>query len=170
MIISRFAKFSSLFQPVSIRRGLFSLVITMILLFTLKEQVNLVKNHTDSMPQRYFVQLCKIAPQKDDITITYSPWYQGNLIKKIIGIEGDKVHIDKQGNVYVNQQLVGKPHAKASDGSVLTPIKEGVIPKGYVFLYAPHAKSFDSRYQEVGLVPIRQLNGRLIPLKVVING
>ncbi|MFM7857631.1 MAG: S26 family signal peptidase [Flammeovirgaceae bacterium] len=35
------------------------------------------------------------------------------------------------------------------------------MPKGFVFLYAPHAKSFDSRYAQVGLVPVNQLQGRL---------
>lgn len=159
------ARFSGLFKLASIKKGLLSFGITFAVLFLLTEQVHLVKNHTDSMPERYFLQILKVAPQKDDITMVYSPWYQGNLIKKIIGIEGDKVHIDNRGNVYVNGQFVGKPHAKASDGRALTPIKETIIPKGFVFLYAPHVKSFDSRYQEVGLVPITQLNGRLIALR-----
>lgn len=158
-------KFSDLFKPISIKKGLLSFSVTMALLFVLKEQVNLVKNHTDSMLERYFVQLLKIVPKKGDITMVYSPWYQGNLIKRIIGVEGDKVHVDSRGKVYVNQQFVGKPQRHANDGRVLTPIKECVIPKGYVFLYAPHPKSFDSRYQEVGLVPITQLNGRLMALR-----
>lgn len=160
-------RFYGLFKLASIKKGLLGFSITMAFFFVLTEQVNLVKNHTDSMPERYFVQLLKIAPKKGDITLVYSPWYQGNLVKRIIGVEGDTINIDNLGNVYVNQQLVGKPQTHASDGIVLNPIKECVIPKGYVFLYAPHPKSFDSRYQEVGLVPVNQLQGRLIPLKVM---
>lgn len=166
-ITPRSSRFYGLFKPASIKKGLLGFSITIALFFVLTEQVNLIKNHTDSMPERYFLQILKAAPQKGDITMVYSPWYQGNLIKKIIGGEGDKVHIDSRGNVYVNQQLVGKPHLHANDGRVLTPIKECVIPKGYVFLYAPHPKSFDSRYEQVGLVPVSQLQGRLIPLKVM---
>jgi conjugative transfer signal peptidase TraF len=160
-------RFSGLFKLASIKKGLLGFSITLAFFFVLTEQVNLVKNHTDSMPERYFVQLLKIAPKKGDITLVYSPWYQGNLIKRIIGIEGDKVHIDNLGNVYVNQQFVGKPQTHAGDGRSLNPIKETIIPKGFVFLYAPHPKSFDSRYQEVGLVPVNQLRSRLIPIKVV---
>jgi len=160
-------RFSGLFKLVSIKKGLLSFSVTMVLLFVLTEQLHLVKNHTDSMPERYFLQILKAAPQKGDITMVYSPWYQGNLIKRIIGVAGDKVHIDSHGNVYVNQQLVGKPQTHAGDGRGLNPIKATIIPKGFVFLYAPHPKSFDSRYQEVGLVPVNQLRSRLIPIKVV---
>lgn len=161
------SKFSGLLKVDSIKEGLLGFVMTLAALFIVKEQVNLVKNHTNSMPERYFVQLLKVTPQKSDITMFYSSWYQGNLIKKIIGVEGDIVRTDSQGVVYVNEQLVGKPQAKASDDRSLNPIKETVIPKDFVFLYAPHPKSFDSRYQEVGLVPVNQLQGRLIPLKAM---
>lgn len=155
------ARFYGLFKLASIKKGLLSFGITFAVLFLLTEQVHLVKNHTDSMPERYFLQILKATPQKGDITLVYSSWYQGNLIKRIIGVEGDKVNIDKEGNVYVNLQFVGKPQTNASDGRNLNPIKATVISKGFVFLYAPHPKSFDSRYQEVDLVPVKELQGRL---------
>jgi hypothetical protein len=39
-----------------------------------------------------------------------------------------------------------------------------VIPEGQVFLYSPHPKSFDSRYQEVGLVQVSDLEGTAIAI------
>lgn len=161
------ARFSGLFKLASIKKGLLSFVMTLAVLFIVKEQVHIVKNHTDSMPERYFIHLLKVTPELGEITIVYNDYYQGNLIKKIIGVEGDEIRIDSEGTVYVNQQYVGKVCDHTSDGRRLNAIRAGVIPKGHVFLYAPHERSFDSRYEEVGLVSITQLKGRLIPLKAV---
>ena len=126
------------------------------------EHVHLLKSTTNSMPEHYFVHFPHVKPKRGDITLVYNTFYQGNLIKRIIGEEGDKISYDKQGEIWVENKRVGKVYPATRDGRPLQPIRPVIIPKGYVFLYAPHPRSFDSRYMEVGLVHRHQLQGRLI--------
>ena len=122
-------------------------------------------SETDSLPEHYFLHLPFMKPHKGEYTLFYSEWYQGKIIKKIIGVEGDKVMRDKTGCVWVNQTRIGVPKLKATDGSRLTPIKVQVIPKGYVFVYSNNENSFDSRYEELGVIPVSSLQGRLLALR-----
>lgn len=39
----------------------------------------------------------------------------------------------------------------------------GVIPKGYYYVHTDHKDSFDSRYNEIGLIPVR-LEGKPMPI------
>ena len=122
-------------------------------------------SETDSLREHYFLHLPFMKPHKGEYTLFYSEWYEGKVIKKIIGVEGDKVLRDKSGCVWVNQTRIGVPKLKATDGSRLTPIKVQVIPKGYVFVYSNNEKSFDSRYEELGVIPVSSLQGRLLALR-----
>jgi conjugal transfer pilin signal peptidase TrbI len=108
------------------------------------------------------VQLPNITPTKGDLTIVYNGWYKGKIIKRIIGTSGEQIRCDATGNVFINSTAVGKIELQTASGIVLTPIKDQVIPKGRVFLHSPHPKSFDSRYQEVGLVSVSDLEGLII--------
>ena len=142
--------------------GCFVLAILSVGLFS--QYVHFVVSETDSLPQHYFIHLPKMKPKKQEYTLVYSPWTQGNIIKQIIGVAGDLIAVNAQGEVLVNQKEAGIPHPFASDGSVLTPMKAQIIPEGYVFLYSPHPRGFDSRYQELGLVLYARLEGWVIPL------
>ena len=126
------------------------------------EHVHFIKSTTHSMPEHYFVHFPHLKPKRGDITLVYNTFYQGNLIKRIIGEEGDKIAYDKDGDIWVGNKRVGKVYPTTRDGRPLKPFRPVIIPKGYVFLYAPHPRSFDSRYVEVGLVHRHQLQGRLI--------
>ena len=128
------------------------------------DHVKFVKSYTDSLPQHYFLQLPNTSPKKRDLTLVYNDFYKGNLIKQIIGVAGDHVWYDQEQRLWVNDQCVGSCRLNTDSGKKLTAISSQVIPEGYVFLYAPHSESFDSRYQEVGLVPVTQLQGKLIAL------
>lgn len=165
----------------NLKKGLWSFVISFASFGWLSEQVHLIKSATDSLPQHYFIQLPKLTPQKGDLTIFYNHWLQGKIIKRIIGVAGDQVHSDAKGYLWVNQQKVGWVYERTqignksseSDGindaaqvtaGTLTRIKDQVIPKGKVFLHSPHPQSFDSRYQEVGLVRVEDLEGKVFAI------
>ncbi|MFN6414722.1 MAG: signal peptidase I [Pseudomonadota bacterium] len=150
------------FTKASLKRGIKGFVLTFLGIGFLGEHLHVIKNTTHSMPERYFVHFSHLKPKRGDITLVYNTFTQGNLIKRIIGEEGDKVSYDKQGEIWVGNKRVGKVYPTTRDGRPLRPIPTLVIPKGYVFLYAPHPRSFDSRYREVGLVHRHQLQGRLI--------
>jgi type IV secretory pathway protease TraF len=148
----------------SIKKGLISFGVGFVVCGFISEQVRFIKSPTDSLPEHYFVQLTKFTPTKGDLTIVHNQFYGGSLIKKIIGQAGDRISTDAVGDLWVGQKLVGKVYPQTGEGKKLTRTKDQVIPEGEVFLYSPHPKSFDSRYQEVGLVPVVALEGLVIAI------
>jgi conjugal transfer pilin signal peptidase TrbI len=129
-----------------------------------KDHVCLLYSQTNSLPYHYFLKLNQISPQKGNYTCFESAWYGGKVIKEIVGIEGDLVAYDTSGNLWIGPRIIGKPQKKAKDGRSLTPIKPGRIPEGFVFVKGVHERSFDSRYEELGLIPKRALQGRVLGL------
>ena len=150
----------------NLKKGLWSFAITFISIGIFSEHVHFIKSPTDSLPQRYFVQLPNIKPKKGDLTVVYNGFYKGKIIKRIIGVAGDQISTDGHGNIFINQQKIGRAHEHTNiqSGLTLTTIKPQVIPEGRVFLYSPHPRSFDSRYQEVGLVPVSDLEGKVFAI------
>lgn len=51
---------------------------------------------------------------------------------------------------------------KTSQGKPLTPISAAIVPEGYVFVAGDNPNSFDSRYEEFGLVPIEKIWGKAV--------
>lgn len=150
----------------SLKKGLCGFGIAFISFGMLSEHVHFIKSPTDSLPQRYFVQLPNIKPQKGDLTVVYNGFYKGKIIKRIIGVAGDQISTDGHGNIFINQQKIGRAHEHTNmqSGLTLTTIKPQIIPDGRVFLYSPHPRSFDSRYQEVGLVALSDLEGKVFAI------
>jgi signal peptidase I len=126
--------------------------------------IHVLVSETHSLPYHYFVHLPHVNPQKGDLSVIASTWVQKNIIKMIIGTEGDRLSYDNEGCLWVNDHKVGKPYAVSTTGRPLHPIRSGVIPKDYVFVYSPHVRSFDSRYEELGLVHKAFLQGSAIGL------
>ena len=153
-------------QRANLKKGLWGFAIAFIGFGMLSEQVHFIKSPTDSLPQHYFVQFPKVAPKKGNLTVVYNGFYKGKIIKRIIGVAGDQISTDGHGNIFINQQKIGRAHdyTNLKNGLTLTTIKPQVIPEGRVFLYSPHPRSFDSRYLEVGLVPVSDLEGLVIAI------
>jgi conjugal transfer pilin signal peptidase TrbI len=85
------------------------------------------------------------------------------LAKQVIGVAGDEITICNN-RFYVNAQDYGLILERSTCGIPVHPITQMRIPDDCVFVYAPHEESFDSRYQEFGLIPIKQLKETLWPL------
>jgi type IV secretory pathway protease TraF len=81
------------------------------------------------------------------------------IVKYLVGIEGDRITNEKN-NIYVNAYYIGT----AQKTGQLTPIKDQIISKGYLFVSGTHRYSFDSRYEEFGLIKVSDLKGRAIGL------
>lgn len=146
-------------------KGTIFFVIVFALMAFIKDQVRLLYSTTASLPHRTFLHLKQMDPQKGDYTCFDSSWYGGNVVKKIVGVAGDSITYDREDNLWVGRQLrVGTQKKKAKDGRPLTPIKPGIIPQGMVFVMGDHERSFDSRYEEMGLIPVYALQGRVIGL------
>ncbi|MBP9776443.1 MAG: signal peptidase I [Alphaproteobacteria bacterium] len=157
-----FKRLKPCFAKSSLKQGGKAFVLTFLSVGFFSEQVHFIKSTTHSMPEHYFIHFPHVKPKRGDITLVYNSFYQGNLIKRIIGVEGDKISYDEHGEVWVGNKRVGTVYPTTRDGRSLKSIQPMIIPKGYVFLYAPHPRSFDSRYVEVGLVHRHQLQGRLL--------
>jgi Signal peptidase, peptidase S26 len=145
-------------------KGGAAFVLSILLLGALSSQCHFVVSETDSLPQHYFLVFPHIKPKLHDYTVVYSPWYGEQIIKQIMGQAGDRLRWDEQGALWINDFKIGTAQKKSYDHRELRPIITQVIPKHYVFLWGPHPRSFDSRYQECALIRSADLGGWVIPL------
>jgi signal peptidase I len=90
-----------------------------------------------------------------------NPIINGNLAKKVVGLPGDIIHISKN-TIFVSEHKIGPLQAETKTGKLLTPLQQKSIPEGYVFVAGDDERSFDSRYEEFGLVPLQEIWGRAV--------
>ena len=82
-----------------------------------------------------------------------------DLVKRVIGVEGDKVVITN-GQVYVNDKLLDEPYL--SEGMDTEGEMEVTVPKGKLFVLGDNREvSLDSRYDKVGLVDVSDVEGKV---------
>ena len=87
------------------------------------------------------------------------------VVKQVIGIEGDQIEYVEQGAKVVVVHKKSLPlKEKRSNGIRLTPLNASIVPGEMVFVAGDHLDSFDSRYNEFGLVPLSTVRGRVWPL------
>ncbi len=115
----------------------------------------LVVNRSESLPYNTFLVVKNIPVKSGDLVhIKGHPtaYVEGvNFTKRIEAVEGDLV-----------------PHpplqTKTRSGKMLSPLEFIVVPAGQVYVTAPHARSFDSRYAEFGCVKRAHIVGKAYPL------
>jgi len=122
-------------------------------------------NTTTSLPHTFYLTNPKQALIKrgDYIAFTHAASPQ-LIVKRVIGIEGDDILKTAQ-SAYIKgceQKLFLKE--KRSDGSVLTAVNADVVPEKTFFVAGSHDGSFDSRYQEFGLIPLAKVRGQVWPV------
>ncbi|KNF09452.1 signal peptidase I, bacterial type [Gottschalkia purinilytica] len=82
------------------------------------------------------------------------------LIKRVIGLEGDKITI-KNGKVYVNDKELDENYIK--EYGTIGDVEIDKIPKGKVFVMGDNRNnSIDSRSEEIGLVDYDKIVGKVI--------
>jgi conjugal transfer pilin signal peptidase TrbI len=120
-------------------------------------------NNSVSLPYKLFVSLPLAKLKRGSYVSFETPVSPLPLVKEIKGLPGDAIQI-RDEHVYVNEEDCGIPMKISKSGKVYRPIAETFIPEGYVYLFAPHAESYDSRYTEFGLIPIDDLKEELWPI------
>ena len=99
-------------------------------------------------------------PQRGDIIAFY--YNNKVLIKRVIGLPGEWVNIDENGNVYINGELLDEPYITdraLGDCSITLPYQ---VPDGRYFVLGDHrSTSRDSRSTLVGPVSEEQIMGRV---------
>ncbi len=129
----------------------------------------LLEVSSQSLEGIHYLLMVKNAPIKrgDIVSIQgHSPQYAGahNFTKRVIGLPGDQVIQSKthltlktqNGAFSITLPLL----TQTKEGQPLTSLALNHIPEGYVFVIGDHLRSFDSRYEEFGLVPLEQIYGK----------
>ncbi len=125
-------------------------------------------NKTESLPQKLFIIKTGQLPLKYDYLMFYAPATstlkpKSTVIKKVMGVAGDVV--TKKGQAfYINDEKVGIAKTHSLKGRPLREGKVGIIPQGKYFVWTPNKNSYDSRYDEIGLIDERYIMGVAYPL------
>mgnify|MGYP002509159259 CR=1 FL=1 len=117
---------------------------------------------TDSLQDEDIVVALNSSKYKTGDVIAF--YYNNNiLVKRVIASSGDWVNIDKDGNVYVNDELLDEPYVtdKAlGDCNITLPYQ---VPDGRCFVMGDHrATSIDSRNTAVGCVSNDMVIGKIL--------
>lgn len=96
-------------------------------------------------------------PEHGDIVVFEYPADPSLIfIKRVIGVEGDRVEI-KGHKVYVNGLELDEPYINEKP---LGDFPEVVVPPGTVFVLGDNRNdSRDSRYTDVGFIPLENIRG-----------
>ena len=128
-------------------------------------------NNTLSDGDRLIMTHVNYTPKRDDIVVVNSDAAGKILIKRVIGVEGDKIAIDYNSNhVYVNDQLISNEHIKEImidngyfDRTYMTEngVYEYEVPENCVFVMGDNRNdSKDSR--SIGYVPEESIMGKAV--------
>ena len=149
-----------------------------LLLWVVTTRTHLYECSSMSLPGvRYILAINHLTLNRGDI-ISISghdtAYVRGKAFaKKLIGLPGDLIEQTHAG-IVISQIYPGRTQLKAplsptlpllektKEGKPLTPISARRIPIGYVFVAGDHPRSFDSRYEEFGLVPIEKIWGKAV--------
>lgn len=106
------------------------------------------------------------APERGDIVVVNdTAQLHEPIIKRVIAVAGDTINIDYEtSKVYINGSEVSEPYILEA---MEQPLNRSLlrlpltVPEGYVFVMGDNRNiSLDSRYTEVGLIDVREIQGR----------
>lgn len=128
----------------------------------------IIKAKTDSSPYTYFLDYGEVEFNKGDYVLieNFRTKYfdeKATFVKQLKGMPGENIGTLKK-EIFVDHKLIGNCLKETSDGKKLTQISLKEIPEDYAFVAGNHEKSFDSRYEEFGMVPIANITRKLVPL------
>ena len=148
--------------------GILIVFFAMVVIWTIPANFEIVPNYSESLPYKWVLVKKGLLPSKRDQVFVF--YVRDNkllgvekikFIKLVGGLPGDEVTV-KGEEVFVAENLIGiaKPYSKKQQQ--LRATSSGIIPAHQLFAYTPHIDSFDSRYQEIGLIDEKDIVGTAI--------
>jgi signal peptidase I len=141
------------------------------ILATLGTCTQLLENVSESLDDvRYLLVLKSTKIKRGDIVSIqgHTPQYVGKHIftKRVVGIPGDYIIRDKTHLTLKTQNgafsITFPLLMQTKEGLTLTPLSLEIVPQGYFFVTGDHLRSFDSRYEEFGLVLKEKIYGKAL--------
>lgn len=87
---------------------------------------------------------------------------QEPLIKRVIGIGGDRVFISDDGKVFLNGRELAEPYAIGTTAR-RGIVEEITVPEGHLFVLGDNRTvSHDSRAAEIGFIPVGDVIGKAV--------
>lgn len=149
-----------------VRDILIALVIALIIMQLIKPTIVKMHSMENTLHPNDYIFLSKQAytlfgdAEQGDIVVFESEESDENLIKRIIGLPGDKVRIN-DGSVYVNEVKMDEPYTK--DGYTDGDMEEVTVPENSFFVLGDNRQSSrDSREGSVGFVAEEQIVGKAV--------
>jgi len=152
-------------NPIVIGFGIFYIIVLI-----LSANYTLYLNQTESLPNKFFLIKKGSLPKNRGDYIAFKPknnrYYKGKTFVKIVGgMPKDNLEKYSNRNLSINKGPLLKAKEKSLRGDVLEVIEfEGVIPAKNYFVYTSHKDSYDSRYEEIGLINENEIIGTATPI------
>ncbi|KAB2836095.1 MAG: signal peptidase I [Caedimonadaceae bacterium] len=150
----------------AIRIGIFSII-----LYGFATYTQLLENVSESLDDVRYLLIVKSTNIKrgDIVSIQgHTPQYVGNHIftKRVVGLPGDSIIRDKTHLTLKAQNgafsIILPLLMQSREGQALTPLSLDIVPQGYFFVTGDHLRSFDSRYEEFGLIKKEKIYGKAL--------
>lgn len=122
-------------------------------------------NISSSLPFTIFLSKYSEAPiSRGSYCVLEHPKVSYRLVKCLVGLPGDSVEVSGR-KVFINGKFIAEALTESPrSGKKYDVIYPTKIPEGYYFSYASHDESFDSRYEEFGLVQKKWIKRSVWPV------
>ena len=142
------------------------------LIWLVQANYEIVINRSESLPiHAVLIQKGRLPAKPDQIFVfklQNNPAYnfaEVNFIKLVAGFAGDKIEVVNQ-DFYITHKFthkfIGTAKTQGLKGETLNPLSSQTIPQHKFFAYTPHPDSYDSRYQQIGLIDEKDIIGTAI--------
>jgi len=128
--------------------------------------INIGHNVGNSVPYKWFITLKQFGALERGQYVIFQQRVDGNwglLVKQIIGMPGDQIIVKPEG-YWVGATYVGTAKKFSRRGKPLLWVAPKIIPDHQYFVAGSNPDSFDSRYEEIGLIKKERILSRAFPL------